>query len=126
MSYAQAAATYQRNAVLTASPEKLVKMLYDGAILQLERSKRGLENTTTARSSEVGQALGRAMGIVGELRASLDHAAGGEISRNLDSLYEYALDQLSQANLTRTPNGVANTLQVLRTLKEGWDGVIPA
>lgn len=125
MSYAQAAATYQRNAILTASPEKLVKLLYDGAIRNLEKSRLGLGDVKSSRSPEVGQALGRAIGIVGELRASLDHAAGGEISRNLDRLYEFSLDQMSQANLTRTPNGVDNSLRVLRTLKEGWDGIIP-
>jgi flagellar protein FliS len=64
------------------------------------------------------------MGILGELRASLDHAAGGQIARDLDRLYEFGLEQLSQANLTRTPSGVANTLQVMRTLQEGWNGVI--
>ena len=125
MSYAQAAATYQRNAVLTASPEKLVKMLYDGAIKNLEKSRAGLSENSTCRSPEVGQALSKAMGIIGELRASLDHAAGGDISRNLDQLYEYTLDQLSQANLQRTPAGVNNALQVMRTLKEGWDGIVP-
>ncbi len=125
MTYAQAAATYQRNAILTASPEKLVKMLYDGAIKNLERSRTGLADGKTARSPEVGQTIGRAIGILGELRASLDHAAGGEIARDLDRLYEYSLDQLSQANLTRTPQGVENALQVVRTLKEGWDGIIP-
>jgi flagellar secretion chaperone FliS len=126
MTYAQAAATYQRNAVLTASPEKLVKLLYDGAIKNLEKSRIGLADSKTARSAEVGQSLSRAMGIIGELRASLDHAAGGQISRDLDRLYEFGLDQLSQANLTRTPVGVNNALQVMRTLKEGWDGIIPS
>jgi len=125
MTYAQAAATYQRNAVLTASPEKLVKMLYDGAIKNLEKSRVGLSDSSTSRSPEVGQALSKAMGIIGELRASLDHAAGGDIARNLDQLYEFSLDQLSQANLQRTPDGVNNTLDVMRTLKEGWDGIIP-
>lgn len=124
MSYAQAAATYQRNAVLNASPEKLVQLLYDGAIKHLEKSRIGLTETKTARSAEVGQSLSRAMGIIGELRASLDHAAGGQIARDLDRLYEFSLDQLSQSNLTRTPTGVSNTLQVMRTLKEGWDGII--
>ena len=126
MTYAQAAATYQRNAVMTASPEKLVKMLYDGAIKNLEKSRAGLDNPSTARSSEVGQSLSKSMGIIGELRASLDHAAGGDIARNLDRLYEFALDQLSQANLQRTAKGVNNALQVMRTLKEGWDGIVPA
>lgn len=125
MTYAQAAATYQRNAILTASPEKLVKLLYEGAIKNLEKSKAGLADAKLARSPEVGQSLSRAMGILGELRASLDHAAGGAVAKDLDRLYEYGLDQLSQANLTRTPTGVANALQMMRTLKEGWDGIIP-
>ncbi len=125
MSYAQAAATYQRNAVLNATPEKLVKLLYEGAIKNLELSRIGLADQKTARSQEVGQTLSRAIGILGELRASLDHAAGGPIARDLDRLYEFSLDQLSQANLTRTPTGATNALQVIRTLKEGWDGIIP-
>ncbi len=124
MTYAQAAATYQRNSILTASPEKLVKLLYDGAIRNLEKSKLGLTDAKTARSPEVGQSLSRAMGILGELRASLDHAAGGQIAKDLDRLYEFGLDQLSQSNLTRTAAGVDNTLRVMRTLKEGWDGII--
>ena len=124
MTYAQAAATYQRNAVLTASPEKLVKLLYEGAIKNLEKSRVGLADAKTARSQEVGQSLSRAMGILGELRASLDHAAGGQIAKDLDRLYEFSLDQLSQANLTRTPSGVNNALQVMRTLQEGWNGII--
>ena len=96
-----------------------------GAIKNLEKSRIGLSDPKTARSPEVGHALGKAMGILGELRASLDHAAGGQIAKDLDRLYEFGLDQLSQANLTRTANGVVNTLQVMRTLKEGWDGIIP-
>jgi flagellar protein FliS len=102
MTYAQAAATYQRNAVMTASPEKLIKMLYEGAIKNLERSRAGLADESTSRSQEVGVALSKSMGIIGELRASLDHAAGGDISRQLDQLYEFVLDQLSQANLQRS------------------------
>jgi len=126
MTYAQAAATYQRNAVLTASPEKLIKMLYEGAIKHLEQSRIGLTDANTSRSQEVGLALGKAIGIVGELRASLDHTVGGDIARDLDQLYEFVLDQLSQANLQRTPDGVNASLEVMRTLKEGWDGIVPA
>ncbi|MCR9245000.1 MAG: flagellar export chaperone FliS [bacterium] len=125
MSYAQAAATYQKNAVMTASPEKLVVMLYDGAIKNLEKCRIGIEDPAQARSPEVGEHIGKAISIIGELRASLDHAAGGEIATELDRLYEFALDQLSQANLQRTPEGVHATLKVMRTLKEGWDGIVP-
>lgn len=126
MTYAQAAATYQRNAVMTASPEKLVKMLYDGALKNLEQARVGLEDEQTARSEAVGNALSKAMGIIGELRASLDHAAGGDIARDLDALYEFALDQLSTSNIERTTAGVVTTTEIMRTLKEGWDGIVPA
>lgn len=125
MSYAQAAATYQRNAILTASPEKLVKLLYEGAIRNLESCKTGMADTRTSHSAAVGNSLGKALGIIGELRASLDHGAGGNIAQDLDRLYEYSLEQLSQANVSRKPEGVDNALRVMRTLKEGWDAVTP-
>jgi len=125
MTYAQAAATYQRNAILTASPEKLVKLLYEGAIKNLEISRNGLVNAATSRSAETSAALGKAIGIVGELRASLDLAVGGKIAQDLDRLYEFSIDQITQSNAVRSPAGVQNALQVLKTLKEGWDAVIP-
>ena len=61
---------------------------------------------------------------VGELRSSLDTAKGGDIARSLESLYEFATDQIMQANISRSPEAVENTLTVLRTLKEGWDGIL--
>jgi flagellar protein FliS len=125
MSYANAAEAYRRNAILTASPEKLIKMLYDGAIQNLERSRIGLNDASTSRSEKVGIALGKAMSIICELRSSLNHEVGGDVARNLDSLYEFSVDQITQANLTRTARPVEATLTVLRTLKEGWDGIIP-
>ena len=78
---------YQDMKIQTASPAQIMIMLYDGAIKNLEKSRVGLSEPSTSRSQEVGIALSKAMGIIGELRASLDHAAGGEISRYLDRLY---------------------------------------
>ena len=125
MTYATAAAVYRRNAILTASPEKIVQMLYEGAIRHLERSHTALRDPAMTHSPEVGESLGKAIGIVGELRSSLDHEAGGELAANLDRLYEFSLEQISQANLSRNAEPVENSLRVLRTLKEGWDGIIP-
>jgi flagellar protein FliS len=126
MTQQSAAATYRRNAVLTSTPEKLVKLLYDGAIRNLERGKEGVTNPATIRSAEVGTALSNAIAILGELRAALDHEVGGEISQNLDRLYEFGIDRVSHANLTRTAAPIDDTLSVLRTLKEAWDAVVPA
>ena len=125
MTYANAAATYRKNAILTASPEKLVQMLYEGAIRHLERSHLALRDRSITHTAEVGISLSNAIGIVGELRSCLDHEAGGEVAVNLDRLYEFSLDQMSSANISRKPEHIEVTLQVLRTLKEGWDGIIP-
>ncbi len=125
MSYADVAATYRRNAVLTASPEKLIQLLYEGAIRHLERSHNALKDPSTTHSAAVGESLSKAIGIVGELRTALDHNAGGEVSVNLDRLYEFILAQMSEANLGRTPKTWEAALKVLRTLKEGWDGITP-
>jgi flagellar protein FliS len=120
-----AAAAYRRNAILTASPEKLVKLLYDGAIRHLERSRVALSDPARTHSAEVGESLGKAIGIIGELRTALDHEVGGQIAHDLERLYLFGIDQLSTANLERRPQPVENTLRVMRTLKEGWDAVIP-
>ena len=123
---ANAAATYRRNAVMTASPEKLIKLLYNAAIRQMEQSRTYLADPSTTHCAEVGESLSKAIGIVGELRTALDHEIGGEISKNLESLYEYCLDELSSANIQRQATPVDNALRVMRTLKEAWDAVIPA
>ena len=125
MSYAKAAQAYQRNSVMTASPEKIIQLLYDAAIRHLEQSRAALSNSATTHSAQVGISIGKAMSIIAELRSALDLEAGGDVAANLDSLYEFSIDQLTQANLSRTPEHVDPTLNVMRTLKEGWDAVIP-
>src|SRR5690349_5009994 len=118
MSYATAAAAYRQNAILTASPAKLVKLLYEGAIRHLERSRLALSDPKTTLSAPAGESLGKALSIVAELRTALNMQAGGEIAKNLEQLYEFSLDQISTANITRTVRPVENTLRVLRALKE--------
>ena len=125
MTYPTAAAVYRENSVLTASPEKIVKMLYDGAIKHMELCRVALSDPQTSRTATTGESLGKAFAIVSELRTALDHKAGGEVATKLDSLYEFTLDQLSKANIERRAEPVAAGLKVMRTLKEGWDGVIP-
>lgn len=124
MTRSDAASAYRRNAIMTASPAKLVLMLYDGAIRNLERSRNEMGDARTARSATAGECLVRALSIVSELRSSLDVDGGGPVAQDLDRLYEYALNEISTANLTRDPQHLDNTLRVLRTLKEGWDVVL--
>ena len=123
MTFQQAAWNYKKNAILTASPEKLVVLLYEGAIQNLEKARRILRSGQNVHSPVVGEALGKALAIIGELRASLDMEKGGEISRDLNRLYEFASDRILSANMERKPEPVEHILTVMRTLKEGWDGI---
>ena len=100
-------------------------MLYDGLVTHLERSRIGLSDPSRTHSAEVGESLGKAMSILGELRSALDHEVGGQIADDLEQLYLFAIDQLSQANLERRAEPVEHAQQIVRTLKEGWDAVIP-
>jgi flagellar protein FliS len=121
----KAADVYRQNAVLTASPEKLVVLLYEGAIRHMEKCRLGLSDPATRRNAATGESLGKAYSIIGELRSTLDHEAGGEIAANLDRLYDFTLEQLHEANVNRNPEPVENGLRVMRTLKEAWDGILP-
>ena len=125
MTYANAAAAYRENAILTASPEKIVVLLYEGAIRHLERTRLFLTDPKTTHSPQAGDSLGKALAIVAELRSALDHQVGGEISKNLERLYEFTEHQITQANLTRTAAPIESGLRVMRTLKEAWDVVVP-
>ena len=62
--------------------------------------------------------------LCGEASARSD-GNGTEDVQQLEALYEFSMDQVSQANISRSAAPVENTLQVMRTLKEGWDAVIP-
>ena len=116
-----AAKAYQQQAVLTASKEKLVVMLFDGALRHVDRAKRHLASNDVPG---VGEALSRAFAIVGELRSSLDHGQGGEIAENLERLYGFVQDRIVVANRDREMAPLDEAREVLVTLKEGWDAVI--
>ncbi len=126
MSYTNVATNYRRNAILNASPEKLILLLYDGAIQNLERARIELDTPGQTHSPAVGENLGKAMAIIGELRASLDFEKGLEVAKSLDGLYEFCIDQIYQTNVERRSQVLKPTIQIMKTLKEAWDEIVPA
>jgi len=90
---------YQTGQVASADPLRIVILLYEGAIRFLRQAEQRFPDPATR-----GQALGRAHRIITELLTSLDHDEGGEISRNLDGLYRFALEAITRANVEANPN----------------------
>jgi flagellar protein FliS len=112
---------YVTTAVMTATPEKLVVMLYQGAIQALLRAEHAF---ASGRRQTAGPHLRKALAIVGELRASLDLEAGGDLAKNLFSLYGFATDRIIKANAELRAEPASEARTVLSKLKEGWDGVV--
>lgn len=115
---------YRRNAVMAAPPEKLVVMMYDGAIRYVRQAKQKMEMGDVA---ECGRLIGCAFGVVSELKVSLNPDSGGEegrrIAQRLEQLYGFVMDRLVAVNRERNPEALNDVLDILGTLREGWMGV---
>lgn len=108
---------YRTTAVTSASREKILLMLYEGAIKFMKRALKACEEQNIA---ERGMNIGKACDIIMELNNTLDHKVGGEISQNLERLYIFMNDQLTKANITGEPKHLHDALKVMETLYEGW------
>ncbi|AZG16397.1 MULTISPECIES: flagellar export chaperone FliS [Cupriavidus] len=110
--------------VMSASPHKLIAMLYDGARSAIARAKFHMEN---GELEARGNAISKAINIIDNgLRAVLDHEAGGEISASLESLYEYMTRRLMLANLRSDPALLAEVDTLLENLASAWAAIDPA
>lgn len=102
----------------SASPHKLIVMLYDGALATLLNAKLNMKAGNIAIK---GQAISKAISIIDNgLRASLDKKAGGEIAGNLDALYEYMSRRLLQANLKNDVGIIEEVHRLLADLRGAW------
>lgn len=112
---------YKKTSIQSASREKLLLMLYDGAIKFIKKSIIACEKKDIA---ERGMNIGRAYDIVLELINSLNHQIGGEVAASLEQLYMFVTDQLEKANITGDPTYLKSALNVMETLNDGWKQAI--
>jgi flagellar protein FliS len=108
---------YQNTQVTTAGPEKILIMLYEGAI---RFSRIALEKLEKKDIAGKGINIGKALAIVAELRSTLNHDVGGEISRSLERLYIYLIDELTQANINNSVTSLVNVIKILNILRDTW------
>ena len=105
--------------VAAATPQKLVVMLYEGAIKAVLTAQAALARGDLA---ERGAAISKAISIIDEgLRAALDLEAGGEIAANLMALYEYVANRLLYANLKGHAQSLEEVVHLLTELKTAWE-----
>jgi flagellar protein FliS len=108
---------YLRTRVMTASPEQLQLLLFDGAIRFAEQGKAALEGKRFDVSFDK---LSRAQSIVGELQNGLRHDKDPETCHRLDALYTWCYMQLVEANVSHEVEKIDGALRVLQYQRETW------
>lgn len=116
-----AAAAYLENKVKTATPAELTLMLYDGAIKFCNIAIMAIENKDISKAN---QNIIKAENIIQELRSTLDKKY--EISKNLDTMYDYIYTRLVQANIRKDTEILEEVLEYLRDLRDTWKEAMKA
>ena len=101
-----------------ADPHRLIVMLMDGALERIATARGLMSNGTGA--AERAQLLHRAVAIIDELRNSLNFKAGGQVSHNLDALYEYMCTRLMQASASNKPEWLDEVSRLLGEIRSAW------
>ncbi|WP_283789817.1 flagellar export chaperone FliS [Bermanella sp. WJH001] len=106
--------------VMEADPHKLIQLLLEGALTRLSMAKNFIEKKEYAAKNEK---IGRAIDIICALQESLDHERGGEISVNLERLYDYMTRRLFEANSKNDLVIINEVMGLLSEVKSGWEGI---
>jgi flagellar protein FliS len=107
--------------VLSASPHKLILMLFEGASFSISRAAQHMRRQETA---EKGVAISKAIEIIdGGLKASLDIEAGGPLAERLAALYEYMCLRLLHANIHDNEAALSEVATLLGEIKGAWEEI---
>jgi flagellar protein FliS len=109
-----------QSGVETASPHRLIQMLFEGALERIAQAKGAMQQKQYARKGEL---LGKAVNIIGGLQGSLNDREGGELAANLDSLYDYIIRRLTQANYENNQDYLDECGRLLGDIKVAWDSI---
>lgn len=111
---------YQQNQILTASPKKLVSLLFEGSIKNLSLAKIYLDKKDY---EQVNKVLQKHQDIILELQGTLNFEQGGEVARNLDMMYTYLYEQAMLANVQKNVTIIDDSVKIVKELLESWNAM---
>ena len=115
--------TYLENEILSASPMRLVELMYRTALDSIAAARRAIRaGDIHARS----RAITKAMRIVTELSRCLNREAGGELGENLARIYGYVIRLFIESNAKQAEGPLAEAERLLSTLADAWSQCVPA
>lgn len=112
---------YRDNHILTASPEQILIMLYDGAIRFATLAEKCIDENDMAGK---GKYIGKVIAILSEFSNTLDFKIGGELADNLDALYNYMIKKLGEANINNDTQPIVEVKKMLLELRTTWQQAI--
>lgn len=113
--------TYQRNEVETASPEKILILLYDGAIQFLNKAKIAMQNNNVP---EIHNNIIGCEEIIEEFINTVDEEKGGDFAIRIKALYQYFYNTLVMANIKKDESKIDEILKHLIELRATWKQAI--
>ncbi|HHW68406.1 MAG: flagellar secretion chaperone FliS [Epulopiscium sp.] len=115
MTYSNAYQIYKNNSILTASPQELTLMLYDGALKFCNQAIKAIE---AGNKSEAHRCIVRTEDIIEEFQASLDKKY--PISKELGALYDYIYRRLVEANIKKDKVILEEVYGLIKELRDTW------
>ena len=112
---------YQANNITTATPEKLMIMLFDGAIQFLQKAKTAIEEKNLKERSEN---IEGARKIIRELMRTIDLENGNTVSKQLFKLYNRMAMNLIKANVSRKAGLIDEVIEDLSNIRWGFQKAI--
>jgi flagellar protein FliS len=129
MAYTNALSAYRETRVKTASQGQLIIMLYDEAVRQLDigldllgRNPPGKQDP--GKIEQISRAILKTQEIITELMVSLDFDQGGEIAKNLFSLYTWFNHELLEANMHQNLKQITVIRGMICELRDAWGTII--
>lgn len=115
--YSKAVDSYNQYNVNIESPEKLILMLYEGALKFVSFAKKSIEKEDVEKKVYW---INRTMDIFTELITSLNFEKGGNVAVYLSGLYEHQIRLLVSANINNSTKDLDTIIDVLKGLIDAW------
>lgn len=115
------AASYKRAAILSASPERLILMLFDGAIDAMHQAKEGFRiEQVSERNEVISNNLIKAQNIFAELQRSLRMKEGEEFPETMFNLYDFYSMKLNEANFKKEEEPINLVIRLFKEIRDAW------
>lgn len=110
-----AAEAYKRQQIMTATPEALTLMLYNGC---LKFMTEGIEHIDNKEWEAANNSIQKAENIISEFRITLNMEY--DIAKQLMPLYNYTYDRLVEGNIKGDTKLIQEAFDIIKELRDAW------